>query len=312
MACPILSFDLPASQQAPILKVMENLLEQMRARVLRHTDGLRLHTCVPRLAIGVSPRSGQESAGVYEPMICLVLQGAKQVTIGNRVLRYDTGSCFLAALEVPAMGCIVEASSGEPYIITSLRLDRQALIDLIADMPPEPSAGPHSSFGIAPVTPGLLQAWDGLLALLDAPADVAILGPGREREVLYRLLSGGHGPLLRQIGRKDSRLSRVRRAIDMIRDRYDESLRTESLAAVAGMSVPTFHRHFKAATGLSPLQYQKTLRLQQARRLLAGREHIAAAAVAVGYESTSQFSREYARQFGTPPSRDFSAQAGLV
>lgn len=289
---------------------MQELLQKMRGRVLRHTSGFSRHTAVPRLAIGFSHAAGEHSASVYEPMICLVLQGAKEVTVGDRVLRYDTASCFLASIEVPAVGCVMMASDECPYIVTSLRLDRRALGDLLADLPPEPTAAALSGFGIAPVTPELLQAWDALLALLDAPADVPILGPGREREVLYRLLSSGHGPLLRQIGREDSRLSRIRLTIETIRDHYDRPLRTESLAAIAGMSVPTFHRHFKGATGLSPLQYQKTLRLQRARQLLSSGPDVQRAAFAVGYESISQFSREYTRQFGIAPSRDFFPHEG--
>lgn len=157
---------------------------------------------------------------------------------------------------------------------------------------------------MAPVTVELLEAWDHLLALLDNPADIPFLAAAREREVLYRLLQGAHGPILRQVGREDSQLSRVRRAIAWIRRNFDQPLRTEALAGVAGMSVSSFHRHFKAATAMSPLQYQKTLRLQAARRLLTTNTDAARAAYAVGYESASQFSREYARLFGAPPGRD--------
>ncbi|CAM5761685.1 AraC family transcriptional regulator [Labrys miyagiensis] len=237
-------------------------------------------------------------------MICMVLRGAKQVLIGDRVLRYGPASCFVASLELPATGCVIEAAREEPYVVASLTLDRGILTSLLADLPPSPATGPLAGFGVAPITTELLDAWDHLLALLDAPDDIPFLAPSREREVLYRLLRGAHGPMLRQVGREDSRLSQVRRAIDWIRRNYDQTLRTEALAEIAGMSVPTFHRHFKVATAMSPLQYQKTLRLQAARRLLTTSTDATRTAYAVGYESASQFSREYARLFGAPPARD--------
>ncbi|KMS51148.1 AraC family transcriptional regulator [Novosphingobium barchaimii LL02] len=290
---------------------MQELLERMAARVRRHTDGLRLKTPVPRLGLGVSSQSSTPVSTVYEPMICLVLQGAKQVMIGNRVLRYDAASCFVTSLELPATGCVMEASEAQPYVVTSLALDRAVLSDLLAQLPSAPPTPPAAGFGVAPVTRELLDAWDQLLALLDTPADIPILGPAREREVLYRLLQGNHGPMLRQVGREDSRLSRIRRAIERIRRQFDQPLPIGDLAGIAGMSVPSFHRHFKAITGMSPLQYQKTLRLQAARRLLATSHDAARTAFAVGYESASQFSREYARQFGAPPSRDAARMSGV-
>lgn len=293
------------------LTSMQELLDRMCTRVRRHTDGLRLDTPVPRLGLAVAGQHSTPVATVYEPMICLVLQGAKQVMIGDRLLRYDAASCFVTSLELPATGCVIEASAERPYVVTSLALDRGILSDLLADLPPASASAPIAGFGVAPVTTELLDAWDLLLALLDRPSDIPILGQTREREVLYRLLQSAHGPMLRQVGREDSRLSRIRRTIDCIRRQFDQTLRTEELARIAGMSVPSLHRHFKAATGMSPLQYQKTLRLQTARRLLATSADAAKTAFAVGYESASQFSREYARQFGLPPSRDAARMGGL-
>lgn len=283
---------------------MQDLLDRMCRRIVRHTDGMRLETPVPRVGIGVARQDSAPVPTLYEPMVCVVLQGAKQVLIGDRVLRYGAASCFIASLELPATGCVIEAARDEPYVVASLALDREALTGLLADLSPSPPARPTAGFGVAPVTVELLEAWDHLLALLDNPADIPFLAAAREREVLYRLLQGAHGAILRQVGREDSQLSRVRRAIAWIRRNFDQTLRTEALAEIAGMSVPSFHRHFKAATSMSPLQYQKTLRLQAARRLLTTNTDAARAAYAVGYESASQFSREYARLFGAPPSRD--------
>jgi AraC-like DNA-binding protein len=275
----------------------------MCRRIARHTEGFRMETPIPRVAIGVARGRTQETASVYEPMICLVLQGAKQVMIGDRVLRYDPASMFIASLELPVSGRIIEASADQPYIVASLRIDREALADLIVGLPPSPEGG-TAGFGVTPMTPDLLAAWAQLLALLDAPEDVPVLAPLREREILYRLLKGPQGGLLRQIARADSRVSQVRRAIQWLQAHYDQAMRIEHLAEIAGMSVPSFHRHFKAATAMSPLQYQKTLRLQTARRLMLTSIEASRAAYSVGYESASQFSREYARMFGAPPSRD--------
>ncbi|MGO4167801.1 helix-turn-helix protein [Novosphingobium sp. PhB57] len=291
---------------------MQDTLNRMCRRVERHIPGpsrdMPADMPVPRLRVHMACEAGGTISSRYEPMICLVLRGAKQVTIGNRVLRYDAATCFVTSVEVAAVGCVTEASRERPYIVTTLALNREVLAELLAELPrssgPSEPAGPLAGFGVAPVTREILDAWEQLLALLDSPADIPILGPAREREVLYRLLQSGHGGMLRQIGREDSRLSRTRRAIECIRRNFDQPLRTEALAEIAGMSVPSFHRHFKAATGMSPLQYQKSLRLQTARRLLTASPDAARAAFAVGYESASQFSREYARQFGSPPTRD--------
>jgi len=280
----------------------------MCRRVERHLGGTAPETAVPRLRIHGTHEVGSAMSSRYEPMICLVLRGAKQVTIGDRVLRYDAATCFVTSVEVAAVGCVIEASRERPYLVTSLALNRAVLAELLTELPPglthSDEAGPLTGFGVAPVTSDILVAWEQLLALLDSPSDIPILGPAREREVLYRLLQSGHGSMLRQIGREDSRLSRIRRAIECVRRNFDQQLRTEMLAQIAGMSVPSFHRHFKAATGMSPLQYQKSLRLQTARRLLTTSPDAARAAFAVGYESASQFSREYARHFGEPPVRD--------
>lgn len=283
---------------------MQDQLDRLCQRVLRHTDGLRLETPLPGVALAVARQSSTPVLTLYQPMACLVLQGAKQVMIGDRVLRYDPASCFIASLDLPASGCVVEATGDKPYIVASLALDREILANLLADLPPVRSSELVAGFGVAPVTSDLLAAWDQLLALLDTPQDIPFLAAARHREVLYRFLQGAHGPMLRQLVHEDSRLAQIRRAQLWIREHFDQTIRTETLAGIAGMSIPSFHRHFKAATAMSPLQYQKALRLQAARRLLTATHDAARAAYAVGYESASQFSRDYARQFGAPPLRD--------
>ena len=282
---------------------MQDKLDEMSRRVMRQTQGLERVTAIPRVGIGVVRHPSQPMPTLYEPMICLVLQGAKQVMIGDRLLRYDPACNFIVSLDLAASGCVIEASPEKPYIGAGLTIDRAMLADLLATMPASPE-GQTAGFAVTPVTPELLDAWAQLLALFDAPQDIPVLAPLREREILYRLLQGPQGGLLRQIAREDSQLSRVRRAIHWIQAHFDQAMRIDGLAEIAGMSVPSFHRHFKAATAMSPLQYQKMLRLHAARRMLVTSNNAGRAAYSVGYESASQFSREYARMFGIPPSRD--------
>lgn len=282
---------------------MQDHLTALCARVRPHLRDRITETPIPRVRLTHAIAPTAPVAGVYQPMVCLMLQGAKQVMIGDQVIRYDPATCFIASLELPASGCIVEASVTKPYIAVSLTLDTEMLAALLTELPQQPR-GEAAAFGTRPVTPQMLEAWGQLLALLDTPEDIAMLGPAREREVLYRLIQGPDGEMLRQIARIDSRLSQVRRAIGWLQAHYDQPVRIEMLADLAGMSLASFHRHFKAATAMSPLQFQKVLRLQAARRLLATRCEASRAAYQVGYESASQFSREYARLFGAPPARD--------
>jgi AraC-like DNA-binding protein len=283
---------------------MQDQLQPIRAIAVRHAKGRRTVTAIPRLSINMMRETTEPQPGLFEPMVCLILQGAKEVMIADRKLRYDPASYFVASMEVPASGCIVQASADSPYVGLALSLNREALAALLPDAPAQRSEAAHATFGVSPVTLPLLDAWSRLVRLLDTPAEIPVLAPLFEREILYRLLQGPQGQMLRQIALADSRLSQVRRAIAWIRDHYDQPMRIETLVEVAGMSSASFHRHFKAATAMSPLQFQKTLRLQQARLLLIANQDASQAGFAVGYESASQFSREYARLFGAPPMRD--------
>jgi AraC-like DNA-binding protein len=287
----------------PDVAPMKKQLGQLLDMALRHRSRSDAATPIPRVAIHMGHARTSLSPGLYEPMLCLVLQGAKNVMIGDRLLRYDPASYFVATVDLPASGCIVEASPDKPYVGISLTLDRDCLTGLIAELPNRVDEQ-LPGFGVCAVTPQLLDPWLRLIALLDTPQDVPVLAPMLEREILYRLLQGPQGGVVRQAMMTDSRLSRVRRAIGWIRDNFDRPLRIETLAELAGMSLASFHRHFKTATAMSPLQYQKSIRLQEARRLLIANAEASRAGYAVGYESASQFSREYARMFGSPPARD--------
>lgn len=284
---------------------MMEAMDELRDRALRHAQGQRTLTAVPRVTITKDAVLTGMTPGIYEPMLCLVLQGAKCALIGDRRLHYDRASYFVASIEVPGACQIVEARPDTPYLAVALTLDIPVVAEIIMDMPGLLPMADGPGFGISPVTPDLADAWLRLIKLLDTPSDITIMAPMLEREIIYRVLLGPHGPMLRQLARSDSRLGQIRRAISHIRDNFDQPITIETLACIAGMSPSVFHKHFKDVTAMSPIQYRKKLRLHEARRrLLADPGDTARVAFSVGYESATQFSREYARQFGAPPARD--------
>ncbi len=235
--------------------------------------------------------------------MCLVLQGAKEIMIGEHRLHYAAGSYFIGSVALPVSSRIVEATAERPYIALTLTLDRAKLAELVASFPAA-TGSTSGGFAVNTIDNALLEPWRRLLALLDAPGDIPALAPMIEREILYRLLQGPQAGALRQIASSDSRLAQIRRAIAHLREHFDRHVALPDLIARADMSAASFHRHFKAITGMSPLQYQKRLRLQEARQQLLSGTDVASTAFAVGYESASQFSREYARLFGLAPSTD--------
>ncbi len=286
-------------------------LDDIRATALRHA-GTR-NAQLPRLSVYRLDRTTEAGALVYDPVACLVLQGRKRTFIADRVLEYGTGECMIVAAEVAAMGQVYEATSDEPYLALALNLDPAVIASVLLDLTAIPEPPIQSGYGVALATPPLLDAWRRFIELLDRPEEIPVMAPHLEHELMYRLLTGPQGALLRQIGGSDTRLSHLRRAMAWIRAHYAEHLSVEAMATVAGMSVSVFHRRFKALTGLSPLQYQKHLRLHEARRrLVTDRAEAATVGYAVGYESASQFSREYRRLFGAPPRRDAGALQSLV
>lgn len=284
-------------------------LQDLAALMLRHTPGDGLHaTAIPRVTLIRSSRPTEPIHMVHEPAVCLVVQGAKSVMLGDRVLNYDASRFLVVTVDVPLAGHVTQASPEAPYLCLRLDLDPAALAALVTDAAaPPPAAAARITRGLelSPVTAPLVEAAARLLRLLDTPADIGFLAPLAEREIHYRLLTGDQGQTLRHIAGADSRLARVGRAIAWIKAHYDRPIPIATLAAEAGMSPSALHEHFKAITAMSPLQYHKQLRLQEARRLmLAGAHDAGGASYAVGYESPSQFSREYARLFGAPPAKD--------
>ena len=287
------------------MALMNNQLIELRALACR-AENRRTETVIPRVAMVQGKIPEHMLAAVYDPMINLILQGSKAMTVGDRTLRYDPATYFVMSIELPAVGSVHPAASGEPYLAVSLTLDPTVLSTLLADLPkPTGRYENEAGFSVAAVTPELMDAWLRMLRLMDRPEDIAALAPVYEREILYRVLQGPHGWMLREIAAPDTAMARVSLAIQWIRRNFAETIRVETLAQRAAMSVSAFHRHFKAVTTLSPLQYQKRVRLLQARMLMvASARSVTNAALEVGYESATQFGRDYARIFGLPPARD--------
>lgn len=268
---------------------------------------------LPALTMFRMSSSAGPVCGVYEPGVALIVQGSKRVLLGSDNFVYGRDHFLVASLNLPAVAQILEASTDQPYLSLMLRLDAHEIAQLMMDgqVPPPRPHSDERAMGTGRVTAPLLSAFQRLVELLDDPASIPALAPLVQREILYRLLVSEQGDRLRQIGAAGSQSHQIGRAIDWLKAHFAEPLRVEALAGLVRMSPSTFHHHFRALTAMSPLQYQKWLRLTEARRLmLADRLDASTAAFRVGYESPSQFSREYSRQFGAPPMRDIAGLRG--
>jgi AraC-like DNA-binding protein len=283
---------------------MRPVLQELIEIAERHARGRRTETALPRVLISRSEAATPPEPTLCEPAALFVLQGSKTVLIGNRVLRYGPGDHFIYTVQTPATGQVFDASAHHPYLAIGFRYERRLAAALLADIQP---ALEKSDFTTHPVDDELLDAWRRMMRLLDRPAEIPVLAPMLEREILFRLLQGPQGARLREYLRDDGAALGIRRAIAWIRAHYHQPIRVEQLARIANMSAAAFHRHFKATTAMSPIQYQKQIRLLEARqRLITHSGNVARIAFGVGYQSLSQFSREYARQFGAPPGRDIA------
>jgi AraC-like DNA-binding protein len=278
---------------------------------LAPTDGV-CDTAVPGLIIARLTKPSAPSALVVDPSLCIVAQGAKEVFLAGEVYRYDPAHSLLVSVDLPISARVVKASPTRPCLAVRISLNPSVVGELLADCPDAlPPGPPARGVEVSPVEPQLLDAVARLVALLDSPASLGPLAPLVLREITFRVLTGPQGARLRQIATAGATAQQIARAIRWLRGHFADPLRGESLARKAQMSLSGFHQHFKAVTGLSPLQYQKQLRLQEARRLMLGEGlDAAAAAFRVGYESPSQFSREYRRLFGSPPRQDVTAVKG--
>ena len=283
-------------------------LDELRQLITRHAKSPPAALAASGIK-AVSAESPTEiTHHVLEPMLAVVAQGAKRAVLGDRIYEYAAGQYLVVSVDLPIAGHVFQASRERPYLAAGFTLKPTTIATLLLEMAASdrPSTEP-AGLGVSNAPRELLESVVRTLRMLDRPRDAAVLGPMLEREILWWLLNGEQGAMVRQIGLADSRLSQVSRAIRWIRVHHAEPCRIDELAEMAAMSASSFHRHFRAVTTMSPLQYQKVVRLQEARsRLLIAPQDIAAVGLSVGYDSASQFSREYSRFFGAPPGRDLA------
>jgi AraC-like DNA-binding protein len=286
---------------------------ELAALVTRLTPNEGLYqSAIPSLTVIRANSPSIPTPSLYDPSLCIVVQGRKRALLGDEVYYYDALNYLTVSVTLPAIGHVLEATPERPYLCLRLELDARMIGELLLQVgrsavPPSTDRGLY----VARTSPQLLDAVVRLTRLLEQPRDAAILAPLVLREIHYRVLTGELGHRLRELCVVDSQVNRVARAIELLRKRFTESLRIEDLAAAAHMSESSLHHRFKAVTAMSPMQFQKQLRLHEARRLMLteGLE-AAAAAHRVGYESPSQFSREYRRLFGAPPRREIETVRG--
>jgi AraC-like DNA-binding protein len=299
-----------AVKQALGKSSMETAREALGKSIARWAaeDG-PLVTAIPGLMLSRRSAPTQPMSHMYEPSICFVAQGAKRVLLGDDTYVYDVRHFLITSVDLPTVVQVIKASREKPCLALMLKLDQREMSQLMADskLPPPHAQEPGRGMAIGEVTLPLLTAFQRLIDLLDEPKDIPILAPIIQREISYRLLVGDQGARLRQMASAGSRSHQIAQAIEWLRSHYAQPLRIDDLAARVHMSTSAFHHHFRQLTARSPLQFQKWLRLNEARRLMLT-EHFNAATAAfqVGYESPSQFSREYRRFFDEPPSRDIT------
>ncbi len=290
---------------------MEHALDELGKSIARWTEQGELQTtAVPGLSLFRRNQPTDPISGMYEPSICVIAQGAKRVILGDDTYVYDGHHYLITSVHLPTVVQIIDASEERPYLGLRLKLDMREISQMMVDSNLPAPRVQQSSRGMATgeVTLPLLHAFQRLVALLADEKDIPILAPTIQREIVYRLLVGDQGSRLRQIASAGSQSQQISRTIEWLKGNFAQPLRVDDLSAKAGMSASTFHHHFRSMTALSPLQFLKQLRLQEARRLMLT-DHLDAATAAfqVGYESPSQFSREYSRLFGAPPLRDIAS-----
>lgn len=288
--------------------MMEALLSTARRFAEAHADasGIARSPIAGLTIVRAAAPSGLDYA-ISCPLVALVLQGSKAVTMGAQHFAFSAGDSLLITADVPTVSQVTRASAAAPYFSLVFHLERAVIAELMAEMNVV-TATDGGPVQIEPTDAEVTDAALRLMRLIDRPASVPVLGGQLKREMHYWLLAGRHGPAIRRLGLVDSHAQRIGRAVALIRAEFKQLLPVERLADAAGMSPSSFHQHFRAVTSLSPLQFQKQLRLIEARRLmLAEGLSASSAAFEVGYESVSQFTREYGRLLGLPPAKDREA-----
>ena len=296
--------------EIPNSDLVADQCQALAALVARHTGSsgnLIYPTAIAPLSFSRSDASSAIIYQDYEPRVAILIQGKKDIVLGEETYPYEAGQCLVVSVDLPIGGCIVEATTDQPYLGLKLTLDPMQLCDMVAQMNFSSAKKENSVRGlfVSNADPTLLDCALRLIKLLDTPQDIPMLAPMIIRELYYRLLIGEQSEAVRQIATSGSSMQRIAEAIKRIKSKFTQPMRVEDLAKQVRMSTSSFHQHFKQVTSMSPLQYQKQLRLLEARRLMLTEDCDAtSAAYQVGYESPSQFSREYSRLFGAPPMRD--------
>ena len=295
---------------------MEAVREALVRRVARWTASAdAVETAIPGLLLVRREAPTEPFSCMYEPSVVLVLQGPKRIVVGEDAFEWAGHEFVLTSVDLPVISQVLEASKEKPHLALRLKLDQRAIAEMMVDCNLPAPKGQHTGRGmiLGEGTLPLFKAFERLIDLLDEPDDIPVLAPLIQREILYRLVVSDQGYRLRQIASVGSPSNQVARAIKWLKAHYSEPLRIDDLAARVQMSPSAFHGHFRTLTAMSPLQYQKWLRLNDARRMmLVERLDATTAAFRVGYESPSQFSREYRRLFGTPPLRDITTLRELA
>jgi AraC-like DNA-binding protein len=284
-----------------------SLKEAVLAYIDAHGGDGSFPTPVPGVAVARASQLVMPHHRIYKPTICLVLQGAKQIMTGDRVLDYGENQLLIVTVEMPASGQIVSASPERPYLGLNIDFDAAIMREVMDDLekPPKPANEGVPGVFVQDFDAALEDCVRRLIQLTQMPKAIPVLCRSIMREICYWLLTGPNGGEICKLALPGSHMRRMTDAIYLLRENFAEPVRIEQLASVARMSPSSFHQHFKTLTSMTPLQYQKHLRLLEARRLMvADGVNVASAAYQVGYESASQFSREYARMFGMPPKRD--------
>ena len=279
------------------------LFSELQTLIARHAGAEGVHRPLPGLLVAAARQPTPLAAYVTEPVLSLVVQGAKRLVLGARAFDYQAGQYLVASVDLPVSGHVSQASAAQPFLGMSLTLKPDAITALMLEtgMPRSATAEPPG-IAVSTLEDGLLEPVVRLLRLLERPADLPVLAPAIEREIFWRLMQGPQGAMVSQLGLADSTTAQISRAIRWIRQHHAEPFHIEQVAGQVGMSATSFHRHFRRVTSLSPIQFQKQIRLQEARSLLlSSSQDVAAVGFAVGYGSPSQFSREYRRLFGVAP-----------
>jgi AraC-like DNA-binding protein len=285
-----------------------DLLDELRTLITRHAAGRRGHTVqlVDGVQVSLRDEPTELTASIAQPSVAIVASGVKLTMLNGVPYEYGVGQYLVTSLDLPVIGQALKATPDEPFAVVSLRLDPVEIAPLLIDAPQRPPQ--YAGLVVSDATADLLDPVVRLLRIADRPGDVRVLAPGIRREILWRLLTGEQGGLVRQIGLADGMLAHISRAISWIRHHHAEPLLVADLAELAGMSASTFHRHFRAATSMTPIQFQKQIRLQEARVLLRTQSLTAAEiGFQVGYTSSAHFTRTYQKAFGRTPGEDRTA-----